>query len=191
MVLKLEDIALVDMDGTLCDFEGVLLKDMQTISSPHEPAMDSVHHFENAPDYMKRRKDIILANAQWWTALPKLKLGFDIWRLLGQLEFRRVILTQGPRRNPTAWMGKKLWIDVNLGPDTDIIITRDKGLVYGKVLVDDYPAYVERWLQWRPRGVVIMPANNENAGYHNPNVIRYDGKNLKQVKQALMHTKNR
>jgi hypothetical protein len=48
-----------------------------------------------------------------------------------------VILTQGPRRNANAWTGKKLWIDRNLGPDTDVTITRDKGLVYGKVLVDD------------------------------------------------------
>jgi len=55
-----------------------------------------------------------------------------------------MILTQGPKKNPASWSGKKKWIDKNLGQDVDITITRDKGLVYGKVLVDDYPGYIEK-----------------------------------------------
>jgi hypothetical protein len=44
-----------------------------------------------------------------------------------------MILTQGPRKNPASWAGKKKCIDRHLGQDADITITRDKGLVYGKV----------------------------------------------------------
>jgi hypothetical protein len=78
-----------------------------------------------------------------------------------------------------------MWIDKHLGQGVDITITRDKGLVYGKVLVDDWPEYINRWLEWRPRGLVIMPANEANKGYFHPQVIRYDGKNLGVVKEAM------
>lgn len=60
-------------------------------------------------------------------------------------------------------------------PDIPLTITRDKGLVYGRMLVDDWPEYVERWLKWRPRGMVVMPAQPWNADYKHPNVLRYDG----------------
>ena len=101
-----------------------------------------------------------------------------------------MILTQGPRRVPEAWSGKKEWIDANLG-DVDVTITRDKGLVYGKVLVDDYPKYAERWLEHRPRGLVIMPEHKYNKGYSHPNVVRYDGSNLDEVREVLTRVKTR
>ena len=79
----------------------------------------------------------------------------------------------------------------NLGKDIDITITRDKSLVYGKVLVDDYPAYAERWLKHRSRGLVIMPANKDNREYKHPQVIRFDGSNLAQVREAMERVKLR
>ena len=85
--------------------------------------------------------------------------------------------------------GKKKWIDKNLGEDVDFTITRDKGLVYGKVLVDDYPQYIERWLKWRERGLVIMPANESNKYFNHQQVIRYDGTNLEEVSKAMERVK--
>jgi hypothetical protein len=102
-----------------------------------------------------------------------------------------MILTQGPKRNAFAWSGKKMWIDKELGEAVDITITRDKGLVYGKVLVDDYPAYIERWLRWRPRGLAIMPANDANKAFSHPQVIRYDGTNLAEIRAAMCAAKQR
>ena len=102
-----------------------------------------------------------------------------------------MILTQGPKKNPASWSGKKKWIDKNLGQDVDITITRDKGLVYGKVLVDDYPGYIEKWLQWRERGLVIMPANELNKYFVHPQVIRYDGTNLNEIAIAMEKAKLR
>jgi len=55
-----------------------------------------------------------------------------------------------------------------------VTLTEDKGLVYGKVLVDDWPPYIERWLTWRPRGLVIMPARRWNATFTHPQVLRYE-----------------
>jgi|GEM_PF-4745712 len=38
--------------------------------------------------------------------------------------------------------------------------------------------YIERWLTWRPRGLVIMPAQPWNEDFRHSNVLRYNGKNL-------------
>ena len=57
--------------------------------------------------------------------------------------------------------------------------------MYGKVLVDDWPEYISRWLKWRPRGLVIMPASQSNAGFTHPQVIRYDGSNAEQVTREM------
>ena len=101
-----------------------------------------------------------------------------------------MILTQAPRLNPSSLTGKKLWLDQYL-PGVDFTMTRDKGLVYGKVLVDDYPKYIDRWLEWRRNGLVIMPGNKSNLDYKNPQVIRYDGTNFEAVKKAFEAVKNR
>ena len=45
---------------------------------------------------------------------------------------------------PTRVDREAQWCQHHL-PGVPVTITMDKGLVYGKVLVDDYPPYVERW----------------------------------------------
>lgn len=188
MERKPEDISLFDMDGTLCDYDRALAESLEKMRAPSEPECKS---FRNAPEYLIRRMDIIRSFESWWKNLPRLKLGWDILEIAQSLDFRIVVLTQGPRKNPAAWSGKKKWIDRNLGEDTDIIITRDKGLVYGKVFVDDFPEYVERWLEWRKNGLVIMPANESNKNYHHKQVIRYNGNNYEQVSLAMKQAKDR
>lgn len=177
-------ICLFDLDGTLCGYDEALKKDMIALQSPSEQPYEEVPR-DNAPAYLKARADLIRSNMTWWAELPRFKLGFDVWDLAERFGYRRVILTQGPKRNPLAWAGKKMWIDRNLGQDIDLIITRDKGLVYGKVLVDDWPEYVEKWLKHRPRGLVIMPASKANEGFNHSQVIRYDGSNFTDVVNAL------
>lgn len=65
------------------------------------------------------------------------------------------------------------------------IVGENKEGTYGRVLVDDYPGYIDGWLRWRPRGLVIMPAHYYNADYNHENVIRYNRENIEQVRQAL------
>lgn len=185
-----EKIALFDMDGTLCDYESKLVSDLNDLRSPLEDYVEHVPK-DNAPAYLRKRADLIRASEEWWSTLPRFQLGFDIWQLTNELGFRRMILTAGPKRNPSAWSGKKIWIDNNLGSNTDITITRDKGLVYGKVLVDDWPEYILQWLEWRPRGLVIMPASHSNENFKHKQVIRYTGQNFEQVDEALSNILNK
>ncbi|MEK6760359.1 MAG: hypothetical protein AABX93_00365 [Nanoarchaeota archaeon] len=185
-----DDIALFDMDGTLCDFDKALFRDLEKMRSPfeeeyHPPIKD------DAPSYIKERAEMIRSCKSWWANLPKFQFGWDVLDIAKKLDYEIMVLTQGPRRNPSSWSGKKLWIDKNLGKDVGITITRNKGLVYGKILVDDYPPYIDGWLKWRPRGLVIMPANKQNQNYSRTNVIRYDGKNLSEVYDAMSIAKER
>jgi hypothetical protein len=182
--MEIEKIALFDLDGTLCDYESSLLSSLNELNSPEEPRIKQLSKKELAP-HLQKRMDLIRSSVNWWANLPRFELGFTIWKLAEDLGFRRMVLTQGPKRNPNAWSGKKIWIDKNLGPETEITITRDKGLVYGKILVDDWPEYIERWLKWRPRGLVIMPASSQNKKFKHKQVIRYDGSNLQQVAKEM------
>jgi 5'-nucleotidase len=190
MTQRPEDVALFDMDGTLCDYDKSLYEEMEKLRSPSEPET-VLPRKKDSPKYLQNRADLIRSCSDWWANLPKLQLGWDVLDIARKFEFKTMILTQGPRRNPNAWKGKKLWLDQHLGEDFDITITRDKGLVYGKILVDDFPEYAERWLEWRQRGLVIMPINKMNEGYSHPQVIKYDGTNLNQVREAMLIQKNR
>lgn len=182
--MKPELISLFDLDGTLCDYDLGLRESMEKLAAPMEPPYLGTPR-DNAPDHLRARANLIRASEEWWANLPIFKLGFDIWDIAAEEGYRRMVLTQGPRMNPASWSGKKIWIDRNLGQDVDVTITRDKGLVYGKVLVDDWPEYILRWLAWRPRGLVIMPAHPHNTGFSHPQVIRYDGKNLEEVRTSM------
>ncbi len=158
-----ELIALFDSDGTLFDYNKAMLQRLQNLQSPEEGPLTTVPRGDDVPSYLRARMNLISASKEWWAKIPKLDLGFNVLYTCQGMEFRCIILTQGPKWNPEAWAGKKMLIDANLGKNFDITITRDKSLVYGKVLVDDYPPYIEAWLKWRPRGLVIMPGNEPHA----------------------------
>lgn len=170
-----ELIALFDSDGTLFDYNKAMLQRLQNLQSPEEGPLTTVPRGDDVPSYLRARMNLISASKEWWAKIPKLDLGFNVLYTCQGMEFRCIILTQGPKWNPEAWAGKKMLIDANLGKNFDITITRDKSLVYGKVLVDDYPPYIEAWLKWRPRGLVIMPGNENNKDFTHPQVIRYGG----------------
>jgi len=178
-----ELIALFDMDGTLFDYENSLKTELEKIRSPDEKIIP--FNFQNNPQYIQNRINLISSSESFWSEMPKFKLGWDVLEVAKELDYHIMILSQGPKKNPVAWSGKKKCIDKHFGEDFDVTLTRNKGLVYGKVLVDDYPDYIDKWLQWRKRGLVIMPANDFNKNYSHPQVIRYDGSNLNQVRDSM------
>ncbi len=182
-------IALFDMDGTLFDYEGSLKTELSKLRGPNETEFD--FNFNNNPEYIQNRINLITKTESFWADMPKFELGWDVFNLIqqGLGEYKIHILTQGPRKNPAAWSGKKKCIDKHFGEDFDITLTRDKGLVYGKVLVDDFPGYIEKWIRWRKNGQVIMPANKYNQDFKHPQVIRYDGSNLDEVYNVLLKIK--
>jgi 5'-nucleotidase len=183
-----ELVALVDMDGTLCDYEGAMARDLEKIRNPQEPPLKMRE--SHSDPWLRERVELIRRQPGWWAGLERLKLGFDVLEELRSLEFELHILTKGPAQATSAWTEKLQWCQRHV-PDARVTVTMDKGLVYGKVLVDDWPEYIERWLTWRPRGLVIMPAQPWNEDFRHPNVLRYDGRNLDGVKASLRAVKER
>jgi 5'-nucleotidase len=175
-----EPIALIDMDGTLCDFSGAMRRDLEAIRSPDEPPLPSDIYNDDALDraWLKARRRMIKCQPDWWLNLQPLPLGMNILKLLMHCGFEVHILTKGPRVPNDAWAQKVGWIRNYLPPEVQITITQDKSLVYGKILVDDWPLYIERWLQWRPRGLVLMPDQPWNQDFNPPNVCRITDRDM-------------
>ena len=89
------------MDRTLCDYDTGLFLKLEELRGPdelifHPPIKD------DAPNYIKKRADIIRFSEDWWANLPRLELGWDILKFTRQIGFRDMILTQGPKKNPYA-----------------------------------------------------------------------------------------
>lgn len=185
-------IALVDMDGVLCDYYSALKKDYNKIKSPSDPEFEKTN--SNSPLYLKNRVDLIRNQQGWWEKLKPLKRGFEILKLLKKLGYEINILTKAPRNAFNANTEKSKWIEKHvgkIGKDVFMHISSDKSLAYGRVLIDDYPPYIEPWLKARPRGIVIMPPHPWNKNFKHKRVIRYTTKNLKKAKKALIWARDR
>lgn len=155
-------VALVDLDGTVADFDRGI----------QEAFAKTFVGFDDAllPEAVRDRVELLIKQQPgFWRNLPPIELGLKIACQLEKLGYRIMVLSKGPVRSTNAWTEKVEWCRQWL-PFADVTITFDKGLVYGRVLVDDFPEYILRWLEWRPRGVVLMPRRPCNAGFKHPNV---------------------
>lgn len=195
-----DKIALFDMDGSLADFDTALRNALEEMRSPSEdPIPDDMWSIEHNA-YMKARMRAIKAVPGFWLNLEPIQRGFDIYRLASSIGFTNEILTKGPRSHALAWAEKLQWVQKYFGVGINIHIVSDndegnpssgKGRVYGRVLYDDYPDYMLKWLKNRPRGLGIMPVTPANKNFTHPQVVRYDGTNHKEVERALQAVYNR
>lgn len=179
------NIALVDMDGTLCDYESAVRKEVARLLNLGSLPLDK--------DWRILYEDLINTIKKvpgFWRGLSRIELGFKIVDMLKNNGFELHVLTKGPYKITSAWTEKVEWCRDNL-PGVPVTITEDKSLMYGKILVDDWPSYCEKWLKWRPRGLVIMPAYDYNEGFdlkYPGRVIRtygLDGHDLDFVEAAI------
>jgi hypothetical protein len=179
-----DNIGLFDLDGSLADYDKAILQGLAALQSPGEAALEDVRDGHDVPHW-KARMDVIMRQPNFWFNLEPLPKGFQVLNLAREIGFEIHVLTQGPKTKPWAWKEKVEWCQKYLGPDIDIHITRNKGMVYGKFLYDDFPEYMLRWLEHRPRGLGIMPVKKSNQDFRHPQVIRWDGTNLDEVVERL------
>ncbi len=186
------DIALFDMDGSLADYDGAMVRDLESLRAPDEPTVsrESLWQTETGEHVLARMK-LIKGQPGWWLNLDPIPAGMTVLALCQQLGFDVHVLTKGPKRHSQAWDEKVQWCQRHIGPDVDIHVTSDKGLVYGKLLYDDYPDYMIRWLKHRPRGLGIMPVSAANRDFVHPNVVKWDGTNIAEVARAVAVVKKR
>ena len=158
-------IALVDMDGTLVDYDGGMSKDYAKLMGPHdlsyENACDTYGRM-SLPDHLWNRCQVIKSVPGWWENLPKLKAGFEIAEVLIQLGYEIQVASRGPTGHPQAWAEKVRWVQKNAPFVTKTHITEDKSRLSADLLVDDWYDYCTRWLANNPNKLVIMPAHSYN-----------------------------
>jgi 5'-nucleotidase len=179
-----DDIGLFDLDGSLANYDQAVLEGLNALKAPDEPPVADLRHAYDLP-HIKARIELICRQPNWWFNLEPIPMGFQVLKLAREIGFQIHVLTQGPKTKPLAWKEKVEWCQKHLGPDIDIHITRNKGMVYGKFLYDDYPDYMLRWLEHRPRGLGIMPVNRANQDFRHPQVVRWDGTNLDELSERL------
>lgn len=171
-----DNIALFDMDNSLANYNEALVRDLQSLRSPDELEIteENIWTLEKQP-WLAARMKLIKNQPGWWEKLTPIQPGFDVLEWSKKLGFNIQILTKGPKKHSPAWTEKLQWCQKWIDPDVDLHITSDKGMVYGKVLYDDYPAYMLRWLAHRPRGLGIMPVTAFNKNFYHRNVVMYRG----------------
>lgn len=176
--------ALVDLGGTLCDTGPALREGLLRLRG-REHANAGFAIESSDPEQAETERRLVMEAPGFWRALPTLRLGFDLLGLLKVEGFRVHIVTKGPYSAPQAWADKVMWCRRHV-PGLPVVVTDDKSLVHGHVLVDDWLPYVEGWqLRWST-GLAIIPAQSWNAqALVGPRMLRYDGSNLTDVQSAL------
>jgi hypothetical protein len=180
-------VALFDMDNSLADYNGALVRDLELLRSPGEDPIteDNIWTQDKQPHIGARMK-LIKSQPGWWFRLRPMQEGLDVLEWAGKFGFDVHILTKGPKKHSLAWDEKVQWCQKYIGEDVDIHVTSDKGLVYGKMLYDDYPEYMMKWLKHRPRGLGIMPVTASNKDFSHPNVVMYRGiEDMGKVMKAM------
>lgn len=189
----MQNIAMFDLDGSLANYVDALVRDMIQLSSPDDDPItaDNLYTLEKQ-QHIRNRMRLIKRQPNWWLDLEPIENGFTAMNIAKQIGFNIQILTKGPDKAPLAWKEKLEWVHRHVNEQAGVYVTSgDKGLVYGKVLYDDYPDFMDSWLKNRSRGLGIMPVTTYNKDYTHPNVVKWDGTNVEELTFALTTAFNR
>jgi 5'-nucleotidase len=191
----MKKIALFDMDDSLFDYKGTLLRDLNSLATPNEPEYTSFYDIRMNSLYIRNRIKLIQSQPGWWKNLPLMSSGKIIWDLTKEMGFHNQILTKGPFNKSWSWSEKVNCCELWFGSEVDIHITSSmtgKSQVYGDVLFDDWSDYMMPWIEAHPKGLGIMPSYDSNANYSHPRVVKYDEseENIDLIRQKLFMVLN-
>lgn len=186
-------VGLIDMDGTIADYDGAMREGLEALRSPTDPPFDVTH--EDNPPWLENRRRLIAMQPGFWRGLKPIDHGFAVMALMEQHGFTLSVLTKGPASKPMAWMEKLEWCRHYI-PHMQVTITEDKSNVYGRILVDDWLPYGTAWLRHRPRGILIVPAQKWNVGCAEidpSRIYRYDPEicPLEELERVILYARNR
>lgn len=177
-------VALIDLDGTVADYDKSMNEWQQKLASPTETIPFT--RMDHETPWLEARRKLIQRIPGFWKNLQPIQHGFDVVEVMREIGYSLHVLTKGPTSTSNAWGEKLEWCQEYI-PDAAVTVSGDKSLVYGRVLFDDFPPYYTAWLRVRPRGLVVCLAHAWNERYApegdltHPQVFRYDGTNKDEL----------
>ena len=146
----------LDMDGVICDWDGQFIKYAKM----------------SANDYTEKYgeggmwKLINNIGVKFWSDMPWMIDGKKLWDYVKQ--YNPIILSK-PSRHPTCKIGKRIWIQKNLGKDVPYILEKDKSKYSdkGSLLIDDMVTNIYPWKQKGGLGILHKNSNDTLARLKN------------------------
>lgn len=140
---------LVDMDGVIADFEGGFLKKYKE-SFPNEPflSLEDRRGFWVSTQYGDMRSDLCEKAISIWESqhffmdLEPLPGGVEAVKEMSKMENTDVFICTSPIKHYGHCPYEKYaWVEQHLGSEflEQVILTRDKTIVTGDILIDDKP----------------------------------------------------
>jgi hypothetical protein len=162
-------IAYFDMDDTLVQYTPAIERDYNLYKGPNDPGFSPEN--KKIP-YLRKRIDLIRSVPGWWLSLEPHQPGFEILEVCKELGFEIRVASRGPNRCDNAWMEKFMWCKKYL-PGVGVTITLDKSVLLGDLLVEDYPEYLDAWLENNPKSHGIIMPYTRNSDYEHDRVFEY------------------
>lgn len=118
-------VALFDIDDTLCDTTGQTNLDLRKVFNDGREIITD-YTSERCQAYMRREIRRIRSQPGWWTNLPRLNDGFQLYNLMQSEGVEIEILTKMPETYPLALWEKLQWRKKNTPRANNINLTLNK-----------------------------------------------------------------
>lgn len=141
-------IILVDMDGVLADFEGRFLENWRK-KFPNHPIIplaerETFYLEEDYPDGLKKDIESIFRAPGFFQNLKIISGSKEALTKMESLGHEVFICTSPISKYENCVLEKYHWVSKNLGYEwtKKMIVTKDKTLIYGDILIDDKPKHL-------------------------------------------------
>ena len=145
-----------DMDGVLCDWDAQFYKYAKMTADEYTKKYNEAAMW----------KLITNIGVKFWSDMPWMVDGKQLWTYIKP--YKPIILSK-PAKMRSCIIGKRLWIERELGKDIPYILERDKSKYSekGSLLIDDMRDNIYPWNKRGGMGILHKSANETIAKLKN------------------------